>query len=540
MKKIFAILLVLVVVFSLAACKGSTTDTNTNGGTNTDNNSADTNGNDASDGSGDNAGTVSAKDTLKITVTQDRGTLDPMYMIGYDYMRSMRMVYDTLWDIDSDGNMVWVLATGIEYVEPTVWHIKLREGITFSNGNPFTAEDALFSILRGNNRVGEPMYLPELDMENSNVLDDYTVELIFGAYDLSYVAGMTSLVMFDVESFDEEIAATTPMGTGPYELVDYVINSHINLVARDGYWGEPAKIKNLNFMVLAEDAQRVNALQTGTTDISAVPFQDLEFVQSLDGITVDIRASAMSNAVFFNTSETRVFYDNADARKAVAYAIDREAIVDIAYSGFATPSRIPVSMGNIDWEDRFLDKGVYGDSYNVELARQLAESSGLVDKEILLINNGSSADVVICELIQANLRDIGVTVNVNSLDAGSWLSIVFDPTAFDMAINFTSVPSMTMAQNYSAWILYMNGGTYVTDPWPGRERYLVLIDGIMAMSDPAELSERYMELTELHVEAMIWYSLIDTQTANAYNSDIQGWAPMQDGNVNYAKLSWAA
>jgi peptide/nickel transport system substrate-binding protein len=515
MKKFFAVLVAISPVFALVAC----------GGGNDDNNNSNSPGGEA-------------KDTLTVAFTQDRGTLDPMYMIGYDSMNAMRMVYETLWDFDKNGEQVWTLATDLEIIEPTVWHIHIREGVTFANGNPFTAEDVVFSLWRGNNRVGEPDYLPELNLDKTRALDDYTVELVLNAYDLSYVAGMSSLVMFDKESFDEETAATTPNGTGPYVLEDYVINSHIYLKARDDYWGEKPAIKNLKFRIMSEDSQRVNALQTGTVDIAKVPFQDIEFVQTLDDINVYLVDSSMSRALYFNPSEHSIFYNNPDARKAVALAIDRQAIVDLAYSGFAEVSRLPVSMANVDVEDRFLDVGIYGIGYNPELAKEYAEKAGIVGKKILLINNGSSDAVVVSELIQADLKDIGIEVEVQSLDPGSWLTIVFDDTQYDMCIDFTSVPSMTLAQNFYAWVLYHIGGSYTRNPWPGKDRYLELVNDIMAVDDPAELSERYMELVEMHTEAMLWYSLVDMKDATGYNSDLKNFNPMLMGNVNYAKLSW--
>ena len=60
----------------------------------------------------------------------------------------------------------------------------------------------------------------------------------------------------------------------------------------------------------------------------------------------------------------------------------------------------------------------------------------------------------------------------------------------------------------------------------------------MAVDDPAELSERYMELVEMHTEAMLWYSLVDMKDATGYNSDLKNFNPMLMGTVNYAKLSW--
>ncbi|MDR2357314.1 MAG: ABC transporter substrate-binding protein [Oscillospiraceae bacterium] len=541
MKKVLAIFLVFCVAFTLFSCGKGGSETPAGEASGGGDDATATGGGQAEESPSVEPGNVSAvRDTLNVAMTQDRGTLDPSYMMGYDLLNAMRMVYDVLWDIDGEGNQIWLLATDLEVVEPTVWHVTLRQGVTFANGNPFTADDVLFSLYRGNNRTGEPATFPVLNLEKSKALDEYTVEIVFDSYELSYRNGFSLLYIYDAESFDEETAATTPNGTGPYEVTDYVINSHLDLTVRDGYWGEKPAIENLHFAIMSEDTQRVTALQTGLVDIASVPYQDIEFVQTLSDLTVVVTSPAMSKALYFNPAETSVFYDNPDARKAVALAIDTQAIADIAYSGFAKVSRMPVAVDNIDAEDRFMDLGVYGIGYDPELAGEYAEKSGLRDKEILLINNGTSDSQVVAELIQANLKEIGVTVNVQNLDPGSWLSIVFDDTQYDVAVDFTTAPSMTLAQNYYSWINYHVGGAYTRNPWPGKDRALELAGKVMSVSDPQELSEIYMELTTLQTEAMLWFSLVDMTQAAAYNSGLSGYNPLLFGNVNYAGLSWAA
>ena len=547
MKKLFALLLVITMVFALFACAGK----NNNGTSDTTGNTAGNNtgssdvpdAGDADSGEENTTNNTTAKDTLTVAFTQDRGTLDPLYMVGWDTMNAMRMIYEPLWEFDAQGNQIWLLATSIDILEPTKWHIHLREGVTFENGNPFTAEDALFSMYIANNRLGEPPYMSEYDSENSKVVDEYTLEVVYSEFAIDLVTRYGSLYMYDAESYDFETVSTTPNGTGPYTLDEYVINSHLNLTLRDSYWREMPKIRNLHFRILTEDTQRVNAVQIGAADISSIPFQDVDFVQTLPGVTVDLFPQNMTSTLYMNTSTTRdVFRDNTDARRAVAYAIDRQAILDIAFSGYGILSRLPLAQSANDVEDRFMDLGIYAhpnNGYDPELAKELAISSGLVDKEILLINNGGAANVTACELIQANLKDIGVTVNVQNLDPGSWLTIVFDETQFDMALDFTV--GDTMASNYRSWATYHVGGAFTRSPWPGSERFLSLIDGIMAVSDPQELSNMYMELTEIHLNAMIWYTMVDTVAAAAYNSDIVGYKEAQRtlGAVIYSELSWS-
>jgi len=556
MKKFLAIVLVLGILFTAAACNSKDEKTTT---TTTPNTAADT--------STDNGGTGAAnppagetakpdepaepsepgRDVLNIALTQDRGTLDAVYMLGYDLMNAMRMVYEPLWDFNKNGEYVWYLATSVDLVEPTVWHIHVRENVKFANGNVFNAEDVMFSMERANNRTGEPATFPYLNLEKSSIIDDYTVELVFDAYDMAYPYSFAYVYMYDKEycegDIQAEILATTPNGTGPYVVSDYVINSHLDLTARDDYWGTKPSIPKHHYTILTEDSQRVTALQAGTVDIAGVPYQDIAFVQTLDNMIVDI-ASASSGgttALYFNPGVDSAFYNNPDARKAVALALDREAIADIAYSGYATVSRLPVSAFAADAEERFFDIGVYGIGQDIDLAKQLAESSGLAGKTITLIDNGSSDRVVIAELIQADLQKIGVTVKINNLDPGSWLSYVFDEhSGFDFAIDMTGAPSNTLAQNYYSWIFYHIGGAFAAEnnPWPNKERGLELASTIMGISDPAQLSEVYMELTQIQIEALLWFNLVDLQRAVAYNSGIKNYTTMLGGHTLYCDLSW--
>jgi peptide/nickel transport system substrate-binding protein len=545
MKKLLAILLVLCMAFTLFSCGKSGDETpasETPGGdTPSGDSPAPSGGDQPSESAPAPEGNASVRDTLSVAMTQDRGTLDPSFMIGWDLMNAMRMVYEPLWEMNGKGEIDWVLATDLDMSDPTRWRITLRQGVTFANGNPFNADDVLFSLWRANNRTGEPATFPVLNLDESNAIDEYTVEAVFDSYDLGYLSGFSSMYIYDKESFDDATIATTPNGTGPYQLAEYVINSHLYLTTRDGYWGNSPAIKNLHFEIMTEDSQRVTALQTGTVDIAGVPYADIEYVQTLEDFSVSFTSGGMSRALYLNlSSERSVFYDNTDARKAVALAIDRQAIADIAYNGFATVSRLPVSLANIDVEDRFLDLGIYGIGYDPELAKEYAEKAGLMDKDILLISNGASDSTVVAELIQANLKEIGVTVTVQNLDPGSWLSVVFDETQYDMAVDFTTAPSQTIAQNYYSWINFHVGGAFTRNPWPGKDRALELANSVMSMSDPKQLSEAYMEMTEILSDAMLWYSLVDMTTAFAYNSDLLNYEPLLFGNVIYSKLAWAA
>ncbi|MDR0906549.1 MAG: ABC transporter substrate-binding protein [Oscillospiraceae bacterium] len=527
MKKFLSALLVLCIVFSLVACGGSgeksggTTDGGTSGGT--------------------DGGSSSAKDTLTIAVTSDSGTLDPLYNVGWDLLNALRMIYEPLWEYQGDGTQRFILAKDFTAETPTKWLIHLRDDVTFSNGNPFTADDVLFSLWRANNRIGVQAFISELDYDNCKAIDDYTVELNFTEASISFTATFASIYMFDKESFDDATSSTVTIGTGPYSLDAYVVNSHMNLVARDGYWGTAPNIPNLQFRVMGEEAQRVNAIQTGEVDIASIPFQDVKYVQTLDNLNVNLFTGNTSASLYMNISSTRKLFSELDAtaRLAIAYAIDREAIRDIAYDGFAEISRYPLSTGAVDDYDALYDMGIYGEpdyGYNPAKAKELAESSGLVNYEIKLINNGSAVNALISELVQTNLKDIGVKVNIFSLDAGSWLTVMFDETQYDMALDFNF--GETVAAGYRAWVRMAAGGSYTKEPWEGSDVVLPILETIMSQTDQKILDDYYMTITKAHVNAMLWYELVDVLVPTAYDKTLKGYAPMRSGNIIYTDLSW--
>jgi len=166
--------------------------------------------------------------------------------------------------------------------------------------------------------------------------------------------------------------------------------------------------------------------------------------------------------------------------------------------------------------------GIYADDYNAELAKQLAESSGITEKSIKLINNGSSADALTCELIQADCKRIGVTVEVVTMDPGSWLTTMFDETAYDMCVDIISVPPDTFSGSYQMSILYLAGGSYVNYQFEGHDRALEILNNVMSNDDVDERKAMIYELAQISTEQMLWYNLVTPTSAVGMNDGLGG------------------
>ena len=549
--KLLALILCAILLFSIVACNkdsGTQGTSSAPAGESNAGSSGNTTPGGSGAASGDNgssgSGSVSGKDTVTIGVTQDRGTLHPHSMTDLDIYGCMNgLIYEPLWYVDSDNNLVYLLATGYEEVGPMTIRIFLREGVTFADGSEFDSEDALFSFDCWNHREGQPTIFPQLDTEASYIVDKYTIDLVLNEFTITLYNSLAIVGMFDKETYDADTIAMTPNGTGPYVIEDYVVNSHLNVTRRDDYWGTPPAIKNFHFIQLKEDTQRVNAIQTGTVDMAVIPFQDVEFVQTLTNVNVDIAPSTTSRAINFNISPYSVFYENRDARLAVAYAIDRDSIVKAAYYNYVPKSRLPSSQFCYDIDDRFFDLGAYGHGYDPELARELAISSGLVDKEITFLNNGTAHLVVASEIIQANLRDIGVTCNVLTLDLGSWSRYVFDETMFDMLIGGNNNGGFLCSSNLKYMVGSMSAETWVNYQWEGHDRaFYIMLDApvpLTSIHDIAERTELNLEITKMVVDEMLYFNVVDEVTCWAVSTDLRGDPKNSAGGMGiWRNLYW--
>ncbi len=477
---------------------------------------------------------VSARDTLTIATSGDNGTLLPSKIAG-NFVGIVRQYMETLIDFKADGTMVYVLATDIEQSE-TAFIVHLREGVTFSNGNPFNADDLMFTINYYMSDPQQAMMFSAINTEGCEKIDEYTVKIALNFYSAMLIGSFSQFYLYDAESFDENDMVMHPIGTGPYVVTDYVINSHVDLVANENYWGEKAKIKKLHYKVLNEDAQIVNALEAGEVDIAAVPAQDREYAATLDKYN-----SLSYYTVFTPTMQFNLYSDvvgDVVARRAICHALDREAICNLVYFGNATVLDFPVSMHSLDYsEDLANMDDTYAIGYNPELAKQLADECGLTGKTLTIITNGMSTYVTEAEILQANLKDIGVEAKIVNYDTASYWTASTDPENYDIALYAAASP-----QCYAVGCMYeyVMWGPTTYGAWDKYQDYLDLGAAAVANPDPAARKDYLVEMTKLFEEGIPWYGICDMKNTLAINAQLEGVEIWNSGIMHLSDWYWAS
>ena len=354
------------------------------------------------------------------------------------------MIYQTLMNDDMEP----MLAYAYEEIEENVYAFYLWDNITDSNGNALTASDVVFSIEEG---VASGNIHGASVIESVEAIDDYTVYVTFthAPYigDLETAAQINIVTQASYEA-SEDGMVTTPIGTGPYVLENWVADSITTFVARDDYWAEPdqilspemeCSIETVNYQIISEAAQQTIALETGSVDYAGeLTNEDLSFFQEggeyADDYTVDIIPAGLTQYVLLNCSDDSVC-SNVALREAIYYAIDAESIVQSVANGMGIlthdGSNSTLQDYNPEWDE---EDNYY--NYDLENAAEKLAEAGYSSGELTLTLFCESGDTAtnIGTIVQAFLMQIGIDVSIEAYEPSMLENFVSDSSAWDILI----------------------------------------------------------------------------------------------------------
>ncbi|MDR2357748.1 MAG: ABC transporter substrate-binding protein [Oscillospiraceae bacterium] len=469
-------------------------------------------------------------DSVAVAISSDVGSLDPRKVSGSGFFPVISSFSETLWEFGYNNQESFVLAEGRDKKSSLEYTIRLKENIKFSNGGAFNADDVIFTFNLWKNDPSRTHYLQAVDMEKTKKIDDYTVDLRYTHYNVGQLAMLGAVYIVDAETYDEDNFSQNPVGTGPYLVQEYVTNSYVTMKARDDYWGGELPVKNIEFKVINEDAQKVNALDARTVDlVGGVPTGDVEYVKSLPDYetrTVDL-GYALSFS--FNLNEASVFYDK-NARYAVAYAVDKQAIINAAFDGYATESKLPFAASLNDYSDSLLNlHDTYTRGYDIELAREYAEKAGLVGKEVEIVTYGDTGSVLMAQILQESLGQIGVALKISNYDMATYYTVTGDPTRWDLSTSVGAGPCGLGADVMTTFVSF-------TAPSEVRDKIVAAGTEIMGTDDSEEYAKKMVEFVRLFEEECPWYSVLDVQSTITYSKKIVGFDLY--GGTGYRIKDW--
>lgn len=358
------------------------------------------------------------RDVLRVGVSALPPDLDPAAGARNDSSRILWNVFDTLIRMNPDDNskLEPELALSWERVSDTTLELRLRPGVRFHNGDPFTSADVKFSF----ERVLDPTKPFTLArsllavVDRIETPDPLTVRVITREpdpvleYRLASYLGARIVPERYVREVGDDVFARHPVGTGPFKVVTFSPNE-IVLEAFDGFWGEQPNARRVIYREIPEPSGRIAALVSNEVDIiNAVPPDLVPMVTSYNHLEVVSRETLNMHMLAYNTGHP-VLRDRR-LRQALNLAIDRDLIVETVWHGYAI---IPRSYQSIDF-GQYYDPDWPAPEYNLEKAKQLVAESGYRGETLFfdLIPHYYDNDVQVAEILTEMWKEAGVNVQI--------------------------------------------------------------------------------------------------------------------------------
>ncbi|MFV2179075.1 ABC transporter substrate-binding protein [Actinomadura sp. LOL_016] len=298
----------------------------------------------------------------------------------------------------------------------TVWRFRLRSGAVFHNGAPVTADDVVFSFTEVL-REQYPLATVISTIKDVRKVDATTVEIETKKPDPLLLNRVGQIFIVPQKEWTQKGAdgfAEAPIGSGPFRITNFAVDTGVEFTAFDGFWGDKPKSSQVTLRYFSDPGAMASALQAGQIDAAQnLGAESIKTLANRDDLTVATDFSGNQNMFQLNT--TKAPFDDVRVRQAAIKAIDAKALIDtITYgSGVLEDGQLPV-------------KGVFGHSpditrpaYDLDGAKALLRSAGAEGAEIEIF--GMSLYKKLYEAIGAQLEQAGFRPKINAVEVPIWV-----------------------------------------------------------------------------------------------------------------------
>jgi peptide/nickel transport system substrate-binding protein len=448
----------------------------------------------------------------------------------------MQQLFNGLTWIDDEGNIVPALAESWEVSDDgTEYTFQLREGVTFHNGEAFDAQDVVATFEHGLNP--ENAYAYEYEGVEVEVVDDLTVKLKTEDVNPLFLRKLATVQLIVPADYLEEVGfddfEQNPVGTGPFKFVEWVEGDRIVMEANENYWEEGLpNLAQLTFRPIPEEATRIAAVQTGEIHIAnRLPAEEAQRLLGAEGIQiVRYPVDRVFYVAFNNVSSGQgTPIEDKLVRQALNYAVDREAIVDALFNGYADVINGFVTSGNLGY-DATLEPYPYDPDKAIELLTEAGYPDGF---EIgFACPTGAYTNFEqVCEAVSGYLEDVGVIPEggeIQFMESGQYWDLEANqelPPLFGDSWSTVDGEALNRldgalgGESYSAWTS------------PEIQDYIAKIGSTI---DTEERAALYAEFQEVLYDDPPFIYLYAPNTFEAISDKVQNYKP-RDAENYYLK-----
>lgn len=338
-------------------------------------------------------------------------------------------VYETLVELGPEGDLQPLLAQDWTVSDDgLVYDFQLREGVTFSNGDPFDAEAVKFSIEAVQTDWDISLAAAMDVVESVEVVSPTEVRVTLSQRSNDFLFRLTTRIgaMFSPTGVDD--LANEAIGTGPYVLEDWARGDRITFTARDDYWGEAPAYETVTLRYF-EDGSALNNALLGD-DINVIgTVQAPESIGQFEGGDYEIVEGTTNGEVVLSFNNANPPLDDVDVRRAIRYAIDNQAVMDTAWGGYGELIGSMVPPTDPWYEDRTGDF-----PRDLDQARDLLDGADLPDEPLAFRVPNTPYATAAAQTVQSNLGEVGIETEIEVIEFPVWLEEVFGAKDYHMSV----------------------------------------------------------------------------------------------------------
>jgi len=418
------------------------------------------------------------------------------------------------------------LAESWETPDPMTYIFNLRQGVKFHDGTEFTAEDVKYTfetIL--DEDFGSPNRTYFLPVDDIEIIDTYTIQVTLSEPMAPFITQVMPMMQIVPKHIAEELGedyAFNPVGTGPFEFVQWVPGDRVELRAFEDHWRGRPQMDELVIRVIEEASVQMMELEVGGIDFAyTVPPDDVEWIREDPNL---ILGEYMALAyVFIVPNLDHEILSNKLVRQAMAYAIDREEIAETIYAGLAVPASGPIPP-SLAWA---YNEEVEPYPYDPDKARELLAEAGYPDGfDIKLHRAPGEVGVLTMTAVQEQFADVGINMEIEVIEFGMLLDRLFS-FEYDMInIGWTGI----VDPDYATYSLFTTDGGYNFNNYSNSEIDFLLDYGRFTVNIDTR-KEIYDRVQRILADELPHIFIVNEITTFAYNADLEGFihAPRRYG-----------
>ncbi|NLV97990.1 MAG: ABC transporter substrate-binding protein [Desulfovibrionales bacterium] len=490
---------------------------------------------------------AASTDTLVVGVTSDMHTMDPGVSSDNIDWRQIYPCYDRLVKYKVENGL------GSTEVEPMVaeswtvsdngleWIFTIRQGISFGDGSPLTAEAVRYSLDR-TLAIGKGPADNIGAIETMEVVDDYTLKITlknpYGPFLQTLATNGAAIINPKVAAQEvdgdkaQKYLAEHADGSGPFTLVEWTRGQRCVLEAKANYWGVKPALKKVIIRFMTEGADRRMALEQGDVDIAEyILIDQIPALEKNPDIVVHRFPSQMVEYVYVNCQDPKL--SNPQVRQALSYAVDYQGIIDHVLQGSGVQMRGPIPDGM--WGHR---PDVFQYTRDVAKAKELLKAAGAENLELTLIySERRSTWEQIALVMQANLADIGIKLNLELL-ANPTLRDRLDKGDFELCLGAWSPDFADPYMFMNFWFDSANAGLPGNRSFYKNDQVDDLVRKAAVLSDVEERKALYSQAQDIIMEDAPYIFLYQIETIVPMRAAVQGYVfnPMLESMYNFETI----